>query len=58
MTTKNEISPIPKLGVYEVYPFPVEIEVVRFKVEWLCNSYGIICDLDLTVYCFDERVII
>jgi hypothetical protein len=37
--------------------FPDDIESVRLVIEWISKQQGIACDLDLLLYCFDERVI-
>lgn len=38
-----------------LYTYPVEQNAIRFDVEWQTKSFGLICDLDLNVYCYDER---
>jgi WD40 repeat protein/Ca2+-binding EF-hand superfamily protein len=35
--------------------FPDDQKALRFDVEWTTKSFGLICDLDLNVYCYDER---
>lgn len=36
------------------YTFSSEVDTTRFMAEWT-SKYGISCDLDLHVYCYDER---
>ena len=38
------------------YYFPDDLESVRMVVEWIGKQQGITCDLDVILYCFDERV--
>ena len=38
-----------------IYTFTSDVDTTRFTVEWT-SKYGMICDLDLHVYCYDERV--
>lgn len=38
-----------------LFSYPVEQNAIRFDVEWTTKSFGLICDLDLNVYCYDER---
>lgn len=36
--------------------FPDDLDCVKLLTEWVSKQQGIICDLDLTLYCYDERV--
>ena len=55
MTTKNHQEPIPELPIQGIYSFSGDSNVVRFEVQWTTKSFGVICDLDLHAYVFDER---
>lgn len=46
---------VPKLGVGESYTFNNKITGTRLAVEWIATN-GIICDLDIYVLFYDERV--
>lgn len=39
----------------QVFDLDIDVDNIRFSVEWTSKIYGIICDLDLLVYCYDER---
>eukprot|EP00605_Chrysophyceae_sp_TOSAG23-4_P000072 GSChrysophyteH1.ASY1.ANO1.74.1 assembled CDS len=55
MASRAEVGSTPQLGLYDTYAYKNNQRVVRFQVEWTSRTYGIICDLDLHVYCYDER---
>jgi WD40 repeat protein len=55
MTTRIQRESIPVLAINEPYLFSGANKVVKFQVEWTSKSVGIICDLDMNVYCYDER---
>ena len=38
------------------YRFPDEVECIRIYADWEIRSVGINCELDLVVYCCDDRV--
>jgi hypothetical protein len=38
------------------YIVPEDVDCIRVIVEWTSKSFGMVCDLDLKVYFFDERV--
>lgn len=40
----------------ETFVIPSEIESVRVYVKWQAKQQGIVCDLDLLVFLYDERV--
>jgi hypothetical protein len=47
---------IPVLKVQESLQFPPEFDAIRLHLGWNMRSGGAICELDLTIFCFDERV--
>lgn len=40
----------------EQFRFPIEVECVRLYADWEIRNVGINCELDLVVYCCDDRV--
>ena len=44
----------PYIGVNEVYQFNEAINTLRFNIEWY-SAPGVICDLDVSVFTFDDR---
>jgi hypothetical protein len=46
---------VPKLGLNETYTFSSKTTGTRLAVEWISTN-GMICDLDLYVLLYDERV--
>lgn len=44
------------LDVKECFYFPSDFDSIRLMIEWTSKQQGIICDLDVNVYCYDERV--
>jgi hypothetical protein len=40
----------------EHFRFPDEVECVRLYADWEIRNVGINCELDLVVYCCDDRV--
>ena len=42
----------PKESIY----FPDDLDCARLVIEWISKQQGIVCDLDLNLYCYDERV--
>jgi len=55
MASRIEMGTVPVLALNDTYDFTERDKVVRFQVEWTSKSFGIICDLDLNIYCYDER---
>ena len=55
MASKAELGAVPIIEGRAIYNVPEDHNCVRFDVEWTTKSYGLICDLDLVVYCYDER---
>ena len=49
-------SEILNLESSQVFDLEVDVDNLRFAVEWNAKIFGIICDLDLILYCYDERV--
>ena len=49
------IPEIPKLGLNESFYFTNKVTGIRLAVEWISTN-GIICDLDLYILLYDERV--
>ena len=35
---------------------PEDVDCARLVLEWISKQQGIVCDLDLTLYLYDERV--
>ncbi len=52
----NEENECPTLDIKECFYFPPDFDCIRLMVEWVSKQQGIICDLDLNLYCYDERV--
>ena len=40
----------------EHFCFPDEVECIRLYADWEIRNVGINCELDLVVYCADDRV--
>lgn len=38
--------------------FPDDLDCAKLVIEWISKLQGVICDLDLNLYCYDERVMI
>ena len=55
MSSKVELGAVPTLEERGTFEVPIDHNCLRFDVEWQTKSYGLICDLDLVVYCYDER---
>jgi len=55
MATRADMGSTPQLLLGDSYAYGARDKVVRFEVEWTSRTYGIICDLDLHIYCYDER---
>ena len=55
MATRAVSGSTPLLTLGDTYAYSARDKVVRFEVEWTSRTYGIICDLDLHIYCYDER---
>ena len=55
MVTKNETEPVFELPLGDIYRFGGDSNVVKFTAEWATKQFGVICDLDLNAYCYDER---
>jgi hypothetical protein len=36
--------------------FPDDLDCAKLIIEWISKQQGIVCDLDLNLYCYDERV--
>ena len=55
----GELVPVSKgdlLQQNQEYRFPNEVECIRLYVDWEIRNVGINCELDLVVYCCDDRV--
>ena len=46
---------MPILQIGDTHRYTREQKYFLFNVEWTSRQFGIICDLDLTIYCYDER---
>jgi hypothetical protein len=55
MMAKKDEVPVPNLGPSRVFPFPSDVNCVRLTAEWTSKPHSI-CDLDLEVHLYDERV--
>eukprot|EP01035_Chromulina_nebulosa_P018163 gene18163-23821_t len=51
----TNIYDIPVIDIGEVFYLDEDVNNLRLNVEWITKLYGIVCDLDLTVYCYDDR---
>lgn len=47
---------VPTIEPNGVYKFPEQLEGIRLNVQWTSKQQGIICDLDLNAFMYDERV--
>lgn len=60
LETNDEIvQATPKCDILlqtEHFRFPDEVECVRLYADWEIRNVGINCELDLVVYCCDDRV--
>lgn len=55
-TDKNEEPIIPMLEVRESFNFPEDFDCIKLMIEWISKQNGLVSDLDLNMYCYDERV--
>ena len=55
MSSIHEREAMPVLQIQDTYRYTREQKFFQFNVEWTSRQFGIICDLDLTIYCYDER---
>lgn len=44
------------LAQKECMYFPDDLDCARLVLEWISKQQGIVCDLDLQLYLYDERV--
>jgi hypothetical protein len=51
-----EDDDVPNLEIRENFFFPPDFDNVKLMIEWVSKQQGIICDLDINMYCYDERV--
>jgi hypothetical protein len=56
MEKPTEEPEIKSLAQKESIYFPDDLDCVKLLIEWVSKQQGIICDLDLNLYCYDERV--
>ena len=49
-------SEIPRLDPWNVFDIDEEVGNLRVDIEWFTKTYGVICDLDLALYSYDDRV--
>jgi hypothetical protein len=56
MEKPTEEPEINSLSQKESIYFPDDLDCVKLLIEWVSKQQGIICDLDLNLYCYDERV--
>lgn len=54
--TNDDGEPAQILEAKESYYFPEDYDCIKMVVEWVSKQQGIICDLDLNMFCYDERV--
>ena len=55
--TVEEIE-VKYLAQKESLYFPDDLDCAKLVIEWISKLQGVICDLDLNLYCYDERVMI
>ncbi len=53
---KQDQVDIPMIEPSHVYTFPSDVDGINIQVTWATKQQGIICDLDLNVLTYDERV--
>ena len=53
---KNDEPVIPSLDVRESFTYPEDFDCIKLMVEWVSKQNGLVSDLDLNMYCYDERV--
>ncbi|RYG68910.1 hypothetical protein EON64_04060 [archaeon] len=53
---RDELVVVPTIEPNSVYRFPEQLEGIRLNVQWTSKQQGIICDLDLNAFMYDERV--
>ena len=51
----HEENQVINLNQHEPFPIPSDVDCLRFTVEWTSKSHSI-CDLDLEILFYDERV--
>lgn len=51
-----EEEDVPNLEIRENFFFPSDFDSIKLMIEWVSKQQGIICDLDVNMYCYDERV--
>ena len=49
---------VPILEIGDGYLIPNDFEGLRLTIDCPVRTMGMICDLDISLYCYDERVII
>ena len=47
---------IPQLDPPNSFELPEDVDNLRIHTEWTSKVYGIICDLDMSLHFYDERV--
>lgn len=52
----TEDDDVPNLEIRESFYFPPDFDNIKLMIEWVSKQQGIICDLDVNMYCYDERV--
>ena len=56
----GELEPVQLKGEIlhqnQEYRFPDEVECIRIYADWEIRNVGINCELELVVYCCDDRV--
>ena len=50
------MSEVVNLESKQVVDLDSDVNSIRVSVEWIVKVFGLICDLDLIIYCYDERV--
>lgn len=56
MLNSHNTADIPSLEPNGTFDFHPETEGVRVTVSWTSKQQGIVCDLDLNAFFYDERV--
>lgn len=52
---KTQFDASPTLDLREEISYRAEVEGVRFVIDGYIKSMGLMCDLELSLYCYDDR---
>jgi hypothetical protein len=56
MLPSTEEVEAPYIEPNNTYAFPTDADGIRITVSWVSKQQGVICDLDLNAFIYDERV--